>query len=296
MQNATDLSILSAPELLALDMAPRGDVLAPLLRSDTACLLYGPPGIGKSFFALSLAWAVASGSSFLGWRAPRPRRVLYVDGELGAAELRERLALFGPAPPLLALSAHDLGGGALLDLAENDGVTRLMAAWNTPELLILDTLSTLAGLGSGDPERWTRLQRFLLHLKAYRRAVLMVHHANREGTLHGTTRRETAVDLMLALRRPDEALASGNARFEIHFEKTRGHHGVPLMPVLAELQTDAGRRARWRWGPADGSRLERAAALFNRGLNPRDVGQALGVGRSTLFKLKAQARAKGMLA
>ena len=48
-------------------------------------------GIGQGFFALGMAWAVASGGSFLGWRAPRSQRVLHVDGEL--AELRERLAL-----------------------------------------------------------------------------------------------------------------------------------------------------------------------------------------------------------
>src|SRR5206468_2744029 len=83
------------------------------------------------------------------------------------------------------------------------------------------------------------------------------------GELRGTTRRENALDLMMALRRPEEGLASGNARFEIHFEKTRRHHpgrgGSPLMPVLAELQTDDGGRGRWRWGPAAGSRLDLAA-------------------------------------
>src|SRR5207302_9512631 len=51
-----------------------------------------------------------------------------------------------------------------------------------------------------------------------------------------------------ALRRPEEGLASGNARFEIHFEKTRRHHpgrrGVPMMPMLAELQTDEAGRGR----------------------------------------------------
>jgi putative DNA primase/helicase len=280
--------------LLAKDLPPRSDVLAPLLASDTAALVYGPAGIGKSFFALGVAWAVASGGSFLGWQAPQPRRVLYVDGELGAAELCERLALFGPPPERLMLSAHGLGGGPLLDLSEEAGIVRLMAAWHDPELVVLDALSTLAGLGTGDPERWDRLQRFLLHQRRHHRAVLMVHHANREGELHGTSRRENALDLMMALRRPQEELATGNARFEVHFEKTRRHRGAPLMPVLAELQTDKGGRGRWRWGPATG-RLERAAALLNRGLTATEAANALGVSRSLLFMLKAEARAQGLL-
>jgi len=295
MKKATGLSILTAAELLAADLPRRADLLAPLFASDTAALVYGPSGIGKSFFALSVAWAVASGGSFLGWRASRPRRVLYVDGELGAVSLRERLALFGRPPKGLMLSPRDLGTGPLLDLSEEAGIVRLMAAWNDPELVVLDALSTLAGLASGDPERWDRLQRFLLHQKARRRAVLMVHHVNKEGELHGTTRRENALDLLMALRRPEQGLRSGNARFEVHFEKTRHRGGAPLMPVLAELQTDERGRGRWLWGPAAGNRLERAAVLLNRGLTACEAADALGIGRSTLFKLKAEARARGLL-
>jgi hypothetical protein len=293
MQNTTDLSILSAADLMAADIAPRDDLLAPLVASDTAALVYGPAGIGKSFFALSLAWAVASGGSFLGWQSPRPHRVLYVDGEMGAASLRERLALFGPPPAGLAISAHDLGGGPLLDLSEELGLKRLTAAWDDPELVILDTLGSLAGLRSGDPERWDRLQRFLMHQRKHRRAMLLVHHTNKAGAMRGSTRREDALDLVMALRRPGSG-ATGNARFEIHFEKVR-RRIAPLAPILAALETDASGRAEWRWGRPDSGRFERAVALFNRRLPARDIAAALDVSRSTLFRLKAEARVKGLL-
>src|ERR1700749_2516983 len=105
--NTPTLSIPTAAQLMAADLPPRSDLLPPWLASDTAALVYGPPGIGKSFLALGVAWAVASGGSFLGWRAPRPRRVLYVDGEMGAAEIGDRLALFGPLPDNLAIVPHD---------------------------------------------------------------------------------------------------------------------------------------------------------------------------------------------
>src|SRR4051812_13842238 len=288
MTNATGLSILNAAELLAADIAPRGDLLAPLLASDGAALVYGSAGIGKSFFALSLAWAVAGGGSFLGWQSPRPHRVLYVDGELGAAALRERLALFGPPPAGLAICPHDLTQGPLLDLGEDDGLLRLMAAWNQPELVVLDTLTSLAGLASGDGERWDRLQQFLLHQRHHRRAMLLVHHANRDGAMRGTTRHEDALDLVLALRRPDDGPPAGNARFEIHVEKARRKADAPLVPILAELETDAGSsRAQWRWEPAGGNRFERAVALLNRGHSARQAWEALGISRTSLFRIKA---------
>jgi putative DNA primase/helicase len=292
MQNATDLSILTAAQLRAADLPPRSDLLTPWLASDTAALVYGPPGIGKSFLALGVAWAVASGQSFLGWRAPRPRRVLYVDGEMGAAELRDRLALFGPLPDRLSIVPHDRPGGARLDLGEEDGIVRLMTGWNDPQLLVLDTLSALAPSAheGRDPESRDGLQSFLLHLKQSRRAVLMVDHANKRGALNGRTRRAREADLVMALRPPGAGTACGNARFEIHFEKTRQH--LPLFPIRAELRTVDGAGA-WRWDAA--CRVERLAALVRRGLSRSDVCAALGIERSWFFRLKAEARARGLL-
>lgn len=301
MQNATDLPILTAAQLMAADRPPRSDLLAPWLASDTAALVYGPPGIGKSFLALGIAWAVASGGnqggSFLGWRSPRPRRVLYVDGEMGAAEISDRLALFGTLPdrlsPNLRIVPHDRPGGVRLDLGTEDGILRLMAGWNDPQLVVLDTLSALAPsalVRDRDPGRRDALACFLLHLKQTRRAVLMVDHADKRGLLNGKAERARGADLVMALRPPGAGTAGGNARFEIHFEKTRQR--VPLFPILAELQTADG-AATWRWDAA--CRVDRLAALVRQGLSRRDVCEALGIERSWFFRLKAEARARGLL-
>src|SRR6185436_4053058 len=125
----------SAAELMAKPPAPRDDLLVPLLVGHTGALVYGPAGIGKSFFALSLAWAVATGGSFLGWRSPRPHRVLYVDGEMGTPDLRARLALFGPPPPTLDVYTPDLGNSPL-DLAQPGSLLRMRAGWNDPDLVV----------------------------------------------------------------------------------------------------------------------------------------------------------------
>src|SRR6476620_12374137 len=111
---------------MAADRPPRSDLLPPWLASDTAALVYGPPGIGKSFLALGIAWAVASGGSFLGWRAPRPHKVLYLEGEMTAVEMQRRIGLFGTPPPGLHLCLTEQNRGPRLDLARIDGLERLM--------------------------------------------------------------------------------------------------------------------------------------------------------------------------
>ncbi len=292
--NSRSFSPVLAADLLSSDLPPRNDLLAPLLSSNSCALVYGPSGVGKTFFALGIAWAAAAGGSFLGWRAPRPHHVLYVDGEMGAADMRERLALFGPPPPTLQIALPDLSDGPILDLAEPESQARMMEGWGDPELVILDTVSSLSGLRSRDADSWDRLQRFLLRQRRYRRAVLLVHQANKRGALRGTTRREDALDVVIALRRPGDWRPADGARFEIHFEKARRLRGEALDPVLAQLKPDAAGAARWQWASAVGP-FDRAVALLKQGLAAEAVAKVLGVSRATAYRLRDTAIRRGLL-
>ncbi len=60
-----------------------------------------PRGIGKSWLGLSIGLPVAAGSSLVRWKAPEPRRVLLVDGEMPLSDLQVRLALIS-----IGLGAH----------------------------------------------------------------------------------------------------------------------------------------------------------------------------------------------
>ena len=65
-------------------------MLAPWLPEKGLAMIFAPRGVGKTWVALSIAHAIASGGDFLRWRAPQPRRVLYIDGEMPAVTLQER--------------------------------------------------------------------------------------------------------------------------------------------------------------------------------------------------------------
>ena len=54
-------------------------------------MIYAPRGLGKTWFALGLAYAVASGSRFIKWDAPGPQGVLFIDGEMPLSLMQERL-------------------------------------------------------------------------------------------------------------------------------------------------------------------------------------------------------------
>jgi hypothetical protein len=282
---------VSAAELMVADLPSRETILDPILSTKSLALLYGPRGLGKTFIALGIAWAVASGGAFLNWRAPRPRRVLYVDGEMAAVDMKERLRLFGPPPPTLDFMLADMSSVALPDLATPEGQLRLMESWNHPHLVVLDNLSSLAGFRTNDPDRWNELQRFLILQRRFGRAMLLVHHANKKGLQRGTNRREDVLDVVMSLRRPADYEPKQGARLEIHFEKMRGLHGDAVEPIEAWLKPDG-----WTSRKTESTELDRAVALLDEGLRPTEIARVLGFSVAKAYRLRDRARQTGRLA
>jgi hypothetical protein len=287
--------LMPATELMVAALPERQPLLDPILASNSLALLYGPRGLGKTFVALGIAWAAASGGSFLGWQASRPHKVLYIDGEMAAVDIRDRLRLLGSAPPTLDFLIADLGNQSLPDLGYYEGQGRLQRAWGNPELVVLDNLSSLAGFKSGDPDCWTELQRFLMLQRRKSRAVLVVHHANKQGKQRGTNRREDVLDLVMGLRRPADWEPGHGTRFEIHFDKTRGLQGAAIEPIEAQLQLDHLGVACWSWRPVRDSSFARLVELMQEGLNAHQAGRELGLSTGMTYRLRNKARALGLI-
>jgi hypothetical protein len=74
-------------DLLDTPLPVREYLLEPLIREGESMMLWAAPGVGKTMAALSMALAVAGGGQFLAWNAPKPRRVLYLDGEMHLGDL-----------------------------------------------------------------------------------------------------------------------------------------------------------------------------------------------------------------
>jgi len=288
---------LTAPDLMAADLPARQPILDPILSSKTLALLYGPRGLGKTFVALGIAWAAAQGSSFLGWKAERPHRVLYVDGEMAAVDMRERLRLMGSMPPTLEFLMADLHPAGLPDLGYWKGQCTLWENWGAqrPELLVLDNLASLVGFTRNDPDTWNDIQRWLMGLRRLDMAVLVVHHANKDGDQRGTSRREDVLDVVMSLRRPADYEPRDGARFEIHFEKARGLFGEATDPIEARLERNSLGETRWTWRPAHVKAVERLARLLHDGLDMKQAAQELRLSLSKTYKLRKQAIELGLI-
>jgi putative DNA primase/helicase len=249
------LKSIGFDDFLAIDMPPREMLLDPILPERSLAMLYAPRGIGKTLLSLSIGLAVASGCPLLRWKAPRQRRVLYVDGEMPLVSLQERLRSIAtglgadiPNDGFRVLAADNTENG--LSIGSEEGQRAIGPLLKSTDLLILDNLSTLCTNGSESAsDAWVPMQNWLLKLRRQGIAVLLVHHAGINGRQRGTSRREDALDTVIALRRPEDYSPEHGARFEVHFEKLRNRiendGAVPFEAKLEAISADETAGVRW---------------------------------------------------
>ena len=229
----TSLVALSVEELLAREIKPREMLLDPVLPEQGLAMLYSYRGIGKTFLALGMGMAVATGGRFLSWTAPRRRRVLYVDGELPAKTVQERSAMIlagvegsEPLPGAFSIVTPDFQERPMPDLATRYGQTFLEPHLEGVDLLILDNLSALCREGNeNEGEGWLPVREWALGLRRRGMSVLFLHHAGKSKSQRGTSRREDLLDTVIALKHPADYAPSEGLRCEVHFEKTRAMLG-----------------------------------------------------------------------
>jgi putative DNA primase/helicase len=268
------LESITIADLLKRDFPPRELLLSPWLPVQGLAMIYAARGVGKTHLALAVAYAVATGGKALCWDAPKPRRVLIVDGEMPAATLQERwvkiVEAAGDEPPepdyvrILAADMQELG---LPDLATAEGQAALAPELEGVELIVLDNLSTLCRSGKeNEADSWAAVQGWLLAQRRAGRSVLLIHHAGKGGDQRGTSKREDVLDRVIRLDRPNGYDPKEGARFTVTFTKARGFSGDAADSFEARLDG-----ATWTTRPVADALAERVFALADEGLTQRDI-------------------------
>lgn len=181
MKPITPLRTLPAARL-ASTTAPMTWLVDGLFPAAAAGILGGAPKTGKSFFALDLAVAVASGTACAGrFAVASAGRVLLLCAEDPAAVLVERLdALARGRDHSLAALPIDVIIEPSVKLPDAHGRLAATVARARPRLLVLDPLIRLH---RADENSATEMAAVLDGLRALARksgvAILLVHHARK---------------------------------------------------------------------------------------------------------------------
>ena len=300
------LVVLNLEELLNKEIPPKHNLLSPWLPSQGLCMIYSKTGLGKTWMALEIAYAVASGGRFLNWEAESPQGVLYIDGEMPLSLMQERLSKIekirgqkiGGLFKILSPDVQVFGVPDLSTLEGQQKIDELMG--DEIKLVVLDNLSTLIRSGrESESDSWLPIQEWVLRLRSKGKSVLLIHHAGKGGQQRGTSRREDVLDTVISLRKPENIDKDSKACFEVHFEKNRGLYGDEIKPFEARLEThlsnDGAETINWECKSLEDSTFEKVCRLSSEGLSNTEITQELGIHKSTVSRNVNRGKEEGLI-
>ena len=188
------ISIKTAEELAHMDFPDREWLIKDLWREREHMMIYSPTGMGKSWFAWSIATAIKGGGVIKEglWENEKPGKVLLIDGEMDMEDLKERqelsikatgadqecvfknLQIISRQDQMMNLGFLNLGNKesqkSLINYVENEGI----------RVVILDNFSTLVDMPDENSASCMQpFQDFLLNMKQREISTLLVHHTRK---------------------------------------------------------------------------------------------------------------------
>ena len=299
MQDAEPIRSISARDFVAREWPQRPVIVDPWLRERSVSVLYAPTGVGKSNLTLALLLSISGGVNLLpsfGWKIPKRRRCLYVDGEMVSDDVKARLTAMWPweLPEELRILSDDASGTGLPPLSSDEGrelIDREIAD-HDPAVVVFDNVSTLgfvSGMDSNAAESWDVTQEWLRSLRRRGLAVIVIDHSGKAAGRgpRGSSRKLDIADATIELTPPAERPAAGDgARFKLSIEKTRGFRKVAaLVCRLETIEDDDGvTRLGFKARPADEEAEDRAREMLDAGMSRAEIAVELGVTRQTVYR------------
>lgn len=295
---------LDIDALLVRDFPPMETLLTPWLCKQHLSMVHSWRGVGKTHFALGVAYAVAGGGTFLKWNAEKPRRVVYIDGEMAGAAIKARIAAIVESSPeeceppvgYFKIITPDAQPLPLPDLSTAEGQKALAPCIADADLIVVDNLSCLMRSGSeNDAESWLPVAAWALELRRQGKAVLFVQHDGKGGQQRGTSKKEDVMDVVIQLQHATDYDAGKGAAFTVKFRKARHLKGADAQDLDATLSENEHGKQDWMWKDAELGLTERIVALHKDApdLSQTQIAEELGCNRSTVSRALNAARQQG---
>jgi AAA domain len=221
----------------------------PVFTSHSINQIFAWRGTGKSLLVNTFAGCASVGHPFLNWKFLRPLRVLIVDGELPDAQIQERWrVLFPPGAHVRAITLDQQYPGAIPSLATPPGQQWLESVLKNDEVLILDSLASLAWFEKNDEEAWDSLLAWLMRLRSRGLCIVLLQQAGKAGLQRAHSRGDDFLDVQIKLTSDEEE--RDFMKCELTYEKFRGpRHGVRALNIEC-------RQGKWFWSAAEADKLK----------------------------------------
>lgn len=285
-------------DFLTRDIPPR-KAQCGFVFEDSINFVYAWRGVGKTWFSLSLAYAMATNTPFLKWQPSEAFPVLYLDGEMSESGMHQRLrqicGMAGGAVPqkMHLMGMYTVGNTLMPKLSSAEGrdeISEIIESTGA-KIIVVDNLSSLTRGDENDAETFEPIQDWCLRHRASNRSIILVHHAAKSGQQRGTSKKEDALDMTVqlsevALEETEDRIGK-KALMKIRFEKTR--ETIDDESFYAWIQEDVispfDIRYRWEWSRIDDFAKSRVQNLREQGYTQREISALLGISTQRLSKL-----------
>jgi hypothetical protein len=282
---------------------PDVPVLGNVLTTTTRAILNGPTGLGKTTWAMAMAWAGAAGKPFLHWSGSgRQRRVLYIDSEMSplhmAAQIKHATRRLGEAPEGLIVWSKMLANFPPLNAEAGQAYMDKLIAVAEPEFIVFDNVRYLLTGDLSKPETWAGISPWVLGLTSRRIGQLWLHHTGWNGSHgYGDSSREWNFDTVMLMAPPEKKPPPGTLDFTLKFTKNRTatpETAPEYRDVRVVLQSD-----RWcnnvvNTMPQSHQKILDALGSADGGMRNKELLEATGLKSSTLADALKALSAKGL--
>ncbi len=210
-------------------------IVRGMLEPDSLCMVYGPSGVGKSFFTLDLALSIACGVSYHG-REVKQGPVVYLAGE-GHRGIVKRSMAWGIDRGQNVTKSKFWLARRPFDLMSVESTVSVIEAvesilgGNPPSVVIIDTLAR--NFGDGDENSTQDMGKVIRMLDDVRVrfpgvCIIIVHHSGHSGErARGSSALKGAMDFEYQVAQDDAGV--------LQITNTKMKDGTPPAPMAFEL-------------------------------------------------------------
>ena len=298
-----------------MDFPKPSYILEPLVSNQTIFQIVGESGVGKTMFGLTLAGAIATNNGFLDMPSVGGARpVLYVEGELPAADIQIRIngmldainkrydaKMFYVSSLQQQLELNDSGFTPIQNeqglIEIENAILEIKKRTGQMPVVFIDNISCLAGgLKENDADAWSPIINKFVKWKNMGATVCYFHHLNKGKDSSGSTMQHRTIDMVIRMRKPDnkqkiKTFEEQGVQAIVDFPKWRLHDNSKYAQEHMLICED------WKWQkmPVLTSTEAEIIKMFNEGLEVREMAKQVDIAEKTIYKKIKKLKDEGVI-
>lgn len=290
-------------EVLKMPIEKTSFLMRPTIQEKGLTLIYGNRGSGKTFYALGMALALASGINFAGNTCNTPQQVLYVDGEMDPFETKERLEwlkngfeMEGKTTHpenlhmfMVGLQGEDMQMPVLSKEDDQKNLEDIMKKHNI-KVAFLDNIYTLyCPCDENDASSWAEYNDFNKKERQKGRSLVWIHHTGKDASRgpRGSSAIETLLNTSVFINKIKPKHPNDGLTIEVEYTKTRSTSGDEVAKKKYSLEvytcTTYNQKPYAKWieeKTEDDEKKEEALRLRDEGLTIKEIAKEMGINKT----------------